>query len=223
MNSGVSEVVSGRICVFCGSAADSREHVFAKRLCKRAGAIQFLVVPGLYQHGKGTKKRQEHNLEAFQVRQVCAGCNSSWMNELESWFEQSLGTLIEPTWPQSAISAIKAVRVDHSRMALWLFKTAVMFSLASIKGALPVEFPKDATHGIRDGVLPNGCWVDLAYARETTVGGTISRCFSVINGGKYEPSQVLAQGLGFRFTVQFNHLLLRIARTPGAKVTYRSW
>jgi len=33
----------------------------------------------------------------------------------------------------------------------------------------------------------------------------------------------LAQGLGFRFSVQFNHLLLRVARTPGAKVTYRSW
>jgi len=34
--------------------------------------------------------------------------------------------------------------------------------------------------------------------------------------------QVLKSGDGFKFIVQFNHLLLRIAQAPGANVTYQS-
>jgi hypothetical protein len=32
------KITAFRSCVFCGLTADSREHVFAKRLCARAGA-----------------------------------------------------------------------------------------------------------------------------------------------------------------------------------------
>jgi hypothetical protein len=117
---------------------------------------------------------------------------------------------------------IEALKDERVQLARWLVKTAIMFSLASLKGDLPIDFPEETTRKLREGILPDCCWADLAYSREATVGGTISRCFRVINGGKYEPSQILAQGLGFQFTVQFNHLLLRVARTPEAKVTYRS-
>ena len=102
-------------------------------------------------------------------------------------------------------------------------KTAVMFNLASMKGDLPVEFPAGVTRKIKEKILPQDCWVDLGYSKFPTVGGAIGKCFRVINGGKYNPSQVLSQGIGFRFTIQFNHLLLRIALAPGANVTYQSW
>jgi hypothetical protein len=108
-------------------------------------------------------------------------------------------------------------------LAQWLMKTAVMFSLSSLQGQHPVEFAPVDIAKIKDGVLPKNCWVDLAYSTFSTVGGAITPCFRVINSGKYNPSQVLKTGDGFKFYVQFNHLLLRIGQVPGANVTYQSW
>lgn len=217
------KALAGRCCVFCGSPADSREHVFAKRLCKRAGAVRFPVIPGVFTEGKGTFTRRQYHLEAVQVRHVCTDCNNTWMNGLEAWFEQRLGYLIEPNWPKLALPMIEALKAERGQLAHWLMKTAVMFSLACVQGDLHVEFAPEVTRKLKKGILPDHCWVDLAYSKLPTVGGAIGKCFRVINGGKYNPSQVFSRGVGFRFTVQFNHLLLRIARAPGANVTYQSW
>jgi len=217
------KAAAGRSCVFCGAPADSREHVFAKRLCKRAGAVRFPVIQGLYTQGKGTVTRKEHHVEAVQVRHVCATCNNTWMNDLESWCERRLGYLIEPGWPKLALAMMETLKAERAQLAHWLMKTAVMFSLASLQGDLRVEFAPEDTRKLKEGILPDHCWVDLAYSNLSTLGGAIGKCFRVINGGKYNPSQVLSRGVGFRFTVQFNHLLLRIARAPGANVTYQSW
>jgi len=217
------KIGAGRSCVFCGSPADSREHVFAKRLCKRAGAVRFPVISGVFTEGKGTNTRKQHHIEAAQTRHVCANCNSTWMNILETWFEERLGFLIEPNWPKLALPMIEALKSERNHLAHWLIKTAVMFNHACIRGELPIEFPLEITHKIKNGIIPVNCWVDLAYAKESTVGGSITRCFRVVNGGKYEPSVIIKNGDGFKFTVQFNHLLLRIAQAPKAKVTYESW
>ena len=136
---------ASRCCVFCGSPANSREHVFAKRLCKRAGAVRFPVIPGLFIEGKGTTTRKTHHIEGVQVRHVCANCNNTWMNDLEAWFERRLGCLIEPGWPKLALPMIETLKVERHHLAEWLMKTAVMFSLASIRGDLPVDFPAE-TH-----------------------------------------------------------------------------
>lgn len=209
--------------MFCGAPADSREHVFAKRLCKRAGAVRFPVIQGLYTQGKGTVTRKGHHVEAVQVRHVCANCNNTWMNDLEAWFEKRLGCLIEPQWPKLALTMIAALKNERAQLAQWMMKTAAMFSMASLQGDLRVTFPPEMIRKVKQGILPDHCWVDLAYSNLSTLGGTIGKCFRVINGGNYNPSQVLSGGTGFRFSIQFNHLLLRIARAPGANVTYQSW
>jgi hypothetical protein len=212
----------GRCCVFCGSPADSREHVFAKRLCKRAGAVRFPVIAGLFTEGVENVTRPEHYIENVQIRQVCASCNNNWMNDLEDWFEQRLGFLIEPTWPTLAIPMIEALRDERAQLAQWLMKTAVMFSLASLQGDYSVEFPPEVTRKIKEGILPDNCWVDLAFSKLPTLGGGTSTTFHVINGRQPIQSQSLARVMGFKFIVQFNHLLLRIGRAPKANVTYRS-
>jgi len=213
-----------RCCVFCGSPADSREHVYAKRLCKRAGAVKYPIITGLSIEGQKPATRKEHQIESVQVRHVCRTCNNTWMNDLEAWFEQRLGCLIEPQWPKLALPMIEALKSERNKLAQWLMKTAVMFSLTSLQGEHRVEFAPAVTRRIKDGVLPENCWVDLAYSKfSTAVGGATTRCFRVINGGKYNPSQVIKNGDGFKFYVQFNHLLLRIAQAPSANVTYQSW
>ena len=208
-----------RCCVFCGSPADSREHVFAKRLCKRASVTHLPVISEFFAEGEGTVTRPPHLLDGVKVRHVCTDCNNGWMNHLESWFEQRLGCLIEPSWPKLSLPMIESLREERAQLAHWLMKTAVMFNLAALQRDR-VAFAPEVTAKIKDGVLPTQCWVDLAYSKLSTVGGAISKCSRVVNGGAYNRSQVYSKGLGFRFTIQFNHLLLRIARMPEANVTY---
>ena len=213
-----------RSCVFCGAAADSKEHVFAKRLCKRAGAVKYPIVVGLSTEGKKPVTRNEHLIEGIQVRHVCTGCNNGWMNDLEGWFESRLGFLIEPQWPKLALAMIEEIKPERNKLAQWMMKTAVMFSRASLQGEHPVRFSRTITEKVKDGILPENCWIDLAYskAKPSTVAGTITRCFRVINGRQPMQVQVLKSGDGFKFIVQFNHLLLRIGQAPGANVTYQS-
>jgi len=208
------------LCVFCGGPADSKEHVFARRLFKRAGADRLLVVPGLYHQTAGTKRRPSHFLDTFEVRCVCTACNNQWMNELEAWFESRLGCLIEPAWPRLAAAMIDELKKEGPQLARWLLKTAIIFNQACIKGAIRVEFPVQVAQSLKAGHLPGHCWVDLAYSKLSTVGAAISKGFRVINAGRYNPNQIFSQGVGFRFAVQFNHLLLRIARTPSVSVKY---
>ena len=139
---------------FCGSRADSREHIFATRLCNRAGVVQYPVIVGLSVEGQKNVTRDQHQIDAFKTRHVCKPCNNNWMNDLEEWFESRLGFLIEPKWPQDALPVIEALKSERNKLAHWLLKTGVvMFSLASLQGEHPVEFAPEVTRKIKDGAL----------------------------------------------------------------------
>lgn len=47
----------------------------------------------------------------------------------------------------------------------------------------------------------------------------IGKCFRTFNGCQYHQWQTY-NGFGFRFVIQFNHLLLRMSLAPGAEVIY---
>jgi hypothetical protein len=209
-----------RCCVFCGATADSKEHVFVRRLYKRAGAVEYPVVAGLFLEGKGKMERPAHDIANVVVRRVCKPCNNGWMNDLEAWFEGNLGFLIEPQWPKLAVMMIESLKKEPHKLAQWMMKTAVMFSFAILQGEQRIEFAPKDTLKIKDGILPENIWVDLAFASYPTIGGAITRGFRVLNAGKYFPNQVLKNGDGFKFYVQFNHLLLRIGQAPQAKIFY---
>jgi hypothetical protein len=178
-----------------------------------------MVIAGMYTEGEGTKHRPEHILDSLTVRHVCTKCNNGWMNDLEEWFEKRLGYLIEPEWPRLANEFIEVARPESHRLAQWLMKTAIMFNLAAMKGKLRVDFPTDVVSAVSVGKIPEYNWVDLGFPRLSTVGCAIGKCFRAVNGGKYCRSQIFS-GFGFSFGVQFNHLLLRIARAPGTVVDY---
>lgn len=141
------------------------------------------------------------------------------MNDLEDWFESRLGFLIEPAWPHLAAEFIDAAKIERRTLAHWLIKTAVTFNLAAMKGKMRIEFPPEVVANVREGVLPNYCWVDLGYSKLSTVGAAIGKCFRTVNGGQYQPSQI-ANGFAFHFIIQFNHLLLRVALAYGTEVIY---
>ncbi len=99
-----------RNCVFCVARADSKEHVFAKRLVKRMKRIDFEVETGHWTYGECPISRPAHRLNTFMVGKTCIACNNGWMNPWEAWFEENLGLLIEPTWPPPADTIIASFR-----------------------------------------------------------------------------------------------------------------
>jgi hypothetical protein len=46
--------IDGSLCVFCGSRANSKEHVFAKSVCEHAGDINFAELPDYLSKEKKT-------------------------------------------------------------------------------------------------------------------------------------------------------------------------
>ena len=220
------EANNSRSCVFCGSRANSKEHVFAKSVCERAGDINYPVVAGISTEGQENVLRNAEPIpiQSLTVRCVCRPCNNVWMRDLEIWFLSRLGSLIEPQWPRDALPLIEALKPERHKLAHWLMKSAVTFSIACEQRDHPVEFSTAVTRNIKDGVFPENCWVDLAYSNYPTIGGTITRHFSIINGGQPSENRVLPNGVGFKFMVQFNHLLLRIGHSPtDLNVTYETW
>ena len=169
------------------------------------------------------RTRPKHTLESFTVGRACRECNHGWMNDLEDWFESRLGYLIEPKWPKLALTMIEELKPERNKLAHWMMKTAVTFSLSTMESEYRVVFPADVTLKIKEGILPKNVWVDLAYSDLATVGGAITRGFRIINAGKYTPNLPLNNGDGFKFIAQFNHLLLRIGQAPAANVSYESW
>ncbi len=91
-------------CIFCGQRANSDEHIVAQRLYKRAKAEKVALTVGHLREGEPLKRRASHLFNTFTVK-VCAQCNNGWMNDLEDWFERTLGNLIEPS-PDSSSMAI---------------------------------------------------------------------------------------------------------------------
>ena len=216
---------TGRSCVFCGSIADSQETCcFALCLCERAGAVKYPVIAGLSTEGKEPITRNGYLIENVTVRHVCTTCNHGWMSDLETWFLSRLGYMIEPQWPKLALAMIEELKSERNRLAQWLIKTAIMYSKAIVQGEHPVQFSTDVTLKIKEGILPENCWVDLAYSKTipTIVGATITRGFLVLNGMLPSANQVLNNGGGFKFCIQFNHLLLRLGQAPNANVLYHS-
>jgi len=211
--------IDGSLCVFCGSRANSDEHVLAKSVCECAGDINYPVIAGLSVEGQENIIRnvRPKPIQALKVNCVCKTCNETWMSKLEVWFVSRLGDFIKPQWPQNSFALIDALKPESNKLAHWLLKTAVTFNHSTLKGDHPVEFSSTITRKIKDGILPENCWIDFAFSKTKTFGAGITRHFFIKNGAQHIQSFPLKSGDGFHFVVQLNHLLLRIAQAPHVK------
>jgi len=136
------------------------------------------------------------------------------MSELESEFQQRLGFLVEPVWPQLADDMVKCLHNEAEFLIRWMIKTAVVFERVVPKGNTPIV-PDDARAMAKHGAVTKDFFLALGNIATPGFSAQITKGFPVWNGGVYHDYQVHKDG--FSFAVYLNHLAIRLVRCPGAK------
>jgi hypothetical protein len=208
-------------CIFCMKRADSLEHVLPQWLYRciapeTKGRLPIFV--GHFKEGESPLRRNMVSLR-LKARITCEECNTGWMARLEGEVKRILEPLTTSDFPVLAHSYFDLLRKHAETLGLWMAKTAVTTSFAVPgKQRLPDTM---AEHIGREKCVPSGIFLDVAKSNTTGVAAGLSKTFPTINGSQFSGIQSEANGGCFQFCIQINHLLLRIAATPNAKVNYR--
>jgi len=205
-----------KICAFCGKPGGNREHIIAEWLTERMGAKDFPVVVGLRKEDSLTS-RPPHTLKTYLTKSVCKDCNNGWMSELEGWFQENMGPLVESSWPALANDHLRLALKQRGFLARWALKTAVMMDDNTLADNV---ITTAAAHELYEGKLASDIVVDIGCIHDRNVGGIISQGFWVMNASNVPAWQQHSEKLAFKVVIQLNHLAIRVLRAPGAKVTY---
>ena len=104
-----------RVCIFCGRAPVTREHIFRKKLA------EYVDNPRERVSRPGEDPDRSPLVFERTVRRVCGACNNGWMNDLENAVEPVLINLI-----QARETVLKTA--DAMLLAKWAVKTAIIRS-----------------------------------------------------------------------------------------------
>ncbi|MGW3291491.1 hypothetical protein ACWDR3_43370 [Streptomyces sp. NPDC001002] len=118
-------------CVFCGGTPLTKEHVLPRWL-------KVALDPTVRRHryialSNGAVRQHDAPPLDSQVKIVCSGCNSGWMNQLEENVRHFLPDLIRGN--PCALNA-----VEQRALAAWSLKTMLMFQHthpAEVRGVIP--------------------------------------------------------------------------------------
>ncbi len=73
-------------CIFCGAAADSKEHILPKWIHRRLRPIENAKAPYIFEHPDGTEELvvpvASSPITTFTSSSVCKSCNNKWMGTI---------------------------------------------------------------------------------------------------------------------------------------------
>ncbi|MEI8342022.1 MAG: hypothetical protein WCH43_10880 [Verrucomicrobiota bacterium] len=208
-----------RSCLFCGSVANSREHVIPEWLSKRMAIRHLEFHPAHFGETKGLQVRPPIRCEYLKTKHVCNKCNVGWMSELEVWAQNHFGDYVEPNIAFDDLVGLLPIREEPSIIIRWLLKTAIMVEKALPRGAEGKVVPalNPVAFGTKD---PTDFFVWAAYVDKPNFNLHLVRGFPVWNGGILQPFQIHAESMDF--ALQLNHLALRLFRCPDASPTFKA-
>lgn len=129
---------SRHLCLFCGSRADSAEHVVAQQLARALGVPKRQVTEHLsLSYAQPDPSASGSLLKAQVVRRtglpssrrekvVCRSCNNGWMERLETRAVPLLSSLARG-------ETVELGEEDQKLLALWADKTAIVWEAADEK------------------------------------------------------------------------------------------
>ena len=203
-----------RNCIFCGGTAGSKEHALPDWLAKAMQLQNEPTLPALFSSLEGWKTEgKERATGKLITKRICHTCNTGWMCELEAKVKSIIAEWVRPGF---AGLNHEALAVDSDSLAVlsrWLLKTGLCLNEVAPRGTMG-KFPAEAPQWAHENVVPNSCKIYAGWVREPDFGMKLSRGFRIFNGGKFHPNQIHRHS--FDFTLQLNHLAIRIANMPDA-------
>jgi hypothetical protein len=138
------------------------------------------------------------------------------MNALETYVEDAVGPLIEPSWPPSNPGLLSCVLRGPASMLRWLAKTACMVQESGILG-------REVIHDQMMRDVPNlepktGIHVLAGFVRQCNLDVRLEKGFRIWEHGNLYPNREHKDG--YSFGIQLNHLALRLLVAPGSEVVF---
>lgn len=195
-----------RSCLFCGEAANSKEHAYPAWISDIAPGV------GDLRHGRGNEETAIHTEWSnsgfdIQVRQVCRECNQTWMSDMEA----STKDLLEPLLLGSRTRLLSIP--EQKRIATWVYKTAIMLALAHPKEDHFVP-PADYRFFYEHRRPPNGTFIWLAAVATNIDGQIYSAGFSRPQRLDFTKHGVPVEGHGYRIPFSVLSLVAEVIRDP---------
>jgi hypothetical protein len=194
-----------RKCVFCESAASTKEDAWPRWLVRRLFSTIGVEVEG--QRGDKPAKKWRLKQLAQPIKIVCAGCNNGWMSDLEG----SAKTVIEPLIDSDKYDfAIE----DRRNLTRWVLKTAMVFeSLGDDRKAFYSQVDRD---DVRRGGLPSG-YHSVWVGRCVEFGGFFCRASDLSDAPDFAPREAH----GYVTTLGFGPLAVQVVTVKLASASTR--
>jgi len=198
-----------RTCLFCSAHLTrqnrSKEHVFPRWLVSHLEAQDERFIGTVWTYPNEPTvifNEREHDALSLVLGNVCQGCNTGWMARLEEDTKPLLEALC------AGQSPIVLTHEQCNSLARWTFKTAALNYSANYKRIIPLE---QIRQFYTAGRLPENGTIDIAFCYQVGIHWVIggNRRF-VTRSGLTD-----AQKRGtYVATLQFDHLLIRLAWVP---------
>ena len=200
-----------RICVYCGKAGSSKEHVWPGWVRRHATEVLGVSPKNVQryegsQEHRGALPRQTsvtkgHSRLTLTIKHPCKTCNNGWMSRLEETAAPILKPMIEGRQLELVSSDVKIVRA-------WATKTALNFVYAS-EHAYTLPIKPELAHQLFAGrnnqwPLPNVQVWTAAYEPL----------------GQFAYRHMTARGYGLHPITGLNHQVLRVVFVAGDAVFY---
>lgn len=204
-------------CIFCETqitkSNKSNEHVIPRWIIERIHPEYTKFI------GKHTSfpnnpevifNQRDQSFNSLVLGNVCKECNTKWMSKLENETKPILLAILDDRSP------VILTREQCLTLSKWAFKTAITLNYSvNYKKIIPLTH---ANFYYLNNEIPKDVKVDLAFCKEVNIRQLIGGNKKVIHSNDYtDKFDILNKS--YITTIQFDHLLIRVAWTPDPKVS----
>lgn len=207
---------SGRVCVFCGQSAGSREHALPQWLAAAMENGARPSTPHFFSDTDGWESQgAARKTNDLVTKRVCKKCNTGWMKKLEDAVIPFLSDLVKPGQTNFGRETLHLLRRHEPILRRWMTKTAITLShLVSRSGVEQV--PSHLAQETMEDRLADTALIYAGWVSKSDFAATINPGFPAFINGKFSRNLVRKDGRDlFHFGIQLNHLAVRIINVPG--------
>lgn len=208
-----------RKCVFCDNPAGSREHALPRWVVEVTGLADNPVLSWYVSDQTGVELQGgPRGTDNLVTKRVCHSCNTGWMSDLENQVKTFIEPLIRPDRIDFPREELQQLCNNEPTLRRWLVKTAETLShLASQSGVQ--QIPSHYGPLVREDQTPDTCLIYAGWLPSGEIKSVIGRGFQAFNNGVF--SRNLESAETFNFSIQLNHLALRITNAPPSREVNR--